>query len=345
MKTAYVYHPLYLAHVQRGHPESPERLERVMETLEHEGMLERLIALEPTLATEEEIESVHSSAHRHRVQQVAARGGGNLDADTYVNEHSYEAALLAAGGVNSATRAVLGGEVDNAFCLVRPPGHHATPDRGMGFCLFNNVAVAARLAQKEHGLERVMIVDFDVHHGNGTQEIFFQDPSVLYFSTHQYGFFYPGTGHWRETGRQPGEGTTVNVPLPAGVGDNGYAAVFRSLLWPVASRFRPQLILVSAGFDAHWSDPLAGMLLSLTGYANLVHELCDIAQSLCNGRIAFALEGGYHLDVLAHSTLNTFYALLGEDEITDPIGPSPFDERPIEELIDQLLQFHALTLI
>jgi acetoin utilization deacetylase AcuC-like enzyme len=343
MKTAYVYHPLYLAHKLRGHPESPERLERVMETLEHEGMLGRLIALEPTLATDVEIELVHSSTHRLRVQQIAARGGGHLDPDTYINEHSYEAALLAAGGVNTAVRSVLAGDVDNAFCLVRPPGHHATLDRGMGFCLFNNVAIAARVAQQENGLERVMIIDFDVHHGNGTQDIFYQDASVLYFSTHQYGYFYPGTGHWRETGRQAGDGTTVNVPLPAGVGDNGYAAVFRSLLWPIAQRFRPQLILVSAGYDAHWSDPLAAMLLSLTGYANLVRELCDLAQSLCDGRIVFSLEGGYHLDVLAYSTLNTFRALLGDNEITDPIGPSPVDEKPIEDLIEQLCQFHELT--
>lgn len=342
MITAYVYHPLYLAHRSRSHPECPERLERVIETLEHERIFERLTALEPTLATEAEIELVHSSAHRLRVQQVAAQGGGHLDLDTYVNERSYEAALLAAGGVNTAVRAVLGGTVDNAFCLVRPPGHHATPDRGMGFCLFNNVAVAARVAQKKDGLERVMIVDFDVHHGNGTQDVFFQDPSVLYFSTHQYPH-YPGTGHWREVGRHGGDGTTFNVPLPPGVGDTGYTAVFRSLLWPAAQRFRPQLILVSAGFDAHWSDPLAAMLLSLTGYADLVRELCNIARALCEGRIVFALEGGYHLDVLAYSVLNTFYALLDDDKISDPIGPSPVDEGPIEELIKVFCQFHELN--
>lgn len=344
MTTAYVYHPLFLAHRSRGHPESPERLERVMETLENTGIFERLMALEPAPATAAEIELVHSAAHHLRVQQVAARGGGHLDHDTYVNEHSYEAALLAAGGGNTAVRAVMRGDVDNAFCLVRPPGHHATPDRGMGFCLFNNVAIAARVAQNEFGLERVLIVDFDVHHGNGTQDTFFEDPSVLYFSTHQYGFFYPGTGNWRETGRGQGAGTTVNVPLPAGVGDNGYAIVFRDLLWPIARHFGPQLMLISAGFDAHWSDPLAAMLLSLTGYANLVRELRDMAQSLCDGRIVFTLEGGYHLDVLAYSTLNAFYTLLGDDEIVDPIGPSPSEERPIDSLVKQLDDFHELSL-
>ncbi len=342
MATACVYHPSYLAHRLRGHVESPERLERVMETLENEGMLKRLIALEPTPATEENIEQVHSPAYRLHVEQFAARGGGQLDSDTYVNEHSYQAALMAAGGVVTAVRAVLQGKVDNAFCLVRPPGHHATPDRGMGFCLFNNVAIAARVAQDEGALDRVMIVDFDVHHGNGTQEMFFQDPSVLYFSTHQYGYFYPGTGHWRETGGPLGGGTTINVPLPPGVGDTGYMTVFRSLLWPVAQRFRPQLILVSAGFDAHWSDPLASMLLSLTGYASLVRELCKIAASLCEGRIVFALEGGYHLDVLAYSVLNTFYALLDDVKTVDPIGPSPLDEIPIDGLVEKLHQLHGL---
>lgn len=188
-----------------------------------------------------------------------------------------------------------------------------------------------------------MIVDFDVHHGNGTQDAFFDDASVLYFSTHQYPH-YPGTGHWRETGQHPGDGSTVNVPLPAGVGDDGFKAVFLSLLWPIAQRFRPQLILVSAGFDAHWSDPLASLRLSLTGYANLVRELCHMAQELCDGRIVFALEGGYHLDVLAYSALNTFYALLNDDKIVDPIGPSPVDERPIEDIIEGLCQFHQLTL-
>jgi acetoin utilization deacetylase AcuC-like enzyme len=313
-----------------------------MEVLEEAGVLEQLTALEPIPATEAEIELVHTSAHRRRVQQVAARGGGHLDGDTFVNAGSYDVALLAAGGVNTALRAVLGGEVDNAFCLVRPPGHHATPERGMGFCLFNNVAVAARVAQQENDLERVMIVDFDVHHGNGTQDIFSHDPSVLYFSTHEYPF-YPGSGHFRETGQREGNGSTINVPLPPGVGDAGYAEVFDALLWPVAQRFRPQLILASAGFDAHWSDPLADMQLSLTGYARLVSELCAIARTLCDGRIVFALEGGYHLEVLAYGVLNTFYALLGEEKIADPIGPSPGSERPMNELIAGLCQFFDLA--
>jgi acetoin utilization deacetylase AcuC-like enzyme len=212
----------------------------------------------------------------------------------------------------------------------------------MGFCLFNNVAIAARVAQQEHDVERVMIVDFDVHHGNGIQDIFIEDPSVFYFSTHQYPH-YPGTGHWRETGRGSGDHATVNVPLPPGVGDQGYQRVFRSLLEPLAHRFQPQLILVSAGFDAHWSDPLASMLLSLQGYAHLVQHLVALADSLCSGRIVFALEGGYHLEVLSYGVLNAFYALLGEGTMTDPLGLSPADEKPVDELIRELRRYHSIT--
>jgi acetoin utilization deacetylase AcuC-like enzyme len=341
MRVAYVYHPLYLTHRLSGHPERPERLQRVVETLEHYEVLNRLVALEPKPATATQIEMVHSPDHRLRVKQLSERGGGHLDADTYVNESSYQAALLAAGGVNVAVQAVLGGEVDNGFCLVRPPGHHATPDRGMGFCLFNNVAVATRFAQTKLGVKRVMIVDYDVHHGNGTQDIFFNDPSVFYFSTHQYPH-YPGTGHWRETGGAAAHHTTVNVPLPPGVGDDGYGAVFRRLLWPLARRFDPELMLVSAGFDAHWSDPLASMSLSLAGYRSLARELCDMADTLCDGRIVFVLEGGYHLDVLSYGVLNAFFVLLGEDQAIDPIGPCGREEAPVDDLIEQLVRFHEL---
>ncbi len=341
MTTAYVYHPLYLEHRLPGHPERPERLQRIMDTLETEGVLSRLYPLEPTPALPAEIESVHTPDYRRLVEQVAANGGGHLDLDTYVNDRSYEIALLAAGGVNTAVRAVLRHQVDNAFCLVRPPGHHATPDRGMGFCLFNNVAIAARLAQKEFGLERVLIVDVDVHHGNGTQDTFIRDPSVLYFSTHQYPH-YPGTGHWRETGLGAGSGTTVNVPLPAGVGDQGFAHVFRYVLQPVAHRFQPELILVSVGFDAHWGDQLAFLQLSLTGYAHLARHLFALAQELCDGRLIFVLEGGYNLDVLAYGVLNVFYVLLQETIINDPLGPAPNPEPSIETLIANLRRAHHL---
>ncbi|RLC89616.1 MAG: histone deacetylase, partial [Chloroflexi bacterium] len=255
---------------------------------------------------------------------------------------SFDAALMAAGGVVRAVEAVLTGEVANGFALVRPPGHHATATRAMGFCLFNNVAVAARAALTGGQVERVLIADFDVHHGNGTQDTFAADPAVFYFSSHQYPY-YPGSGNWNETGNGPGEGTLLNVPLPAGVGDAGYAQVFAELVWPLAERFRPDLILVSAGYDAHWSDPLAMMNLSLTGYAWLGRELVRMAEQLCAGKIVFTLEGGYQLDVLAYGVLNAFYAMLGEETIADPLGPSSRSERSIETLIAKLKQVHGLN--
>jgi len=339
--TGYVYHPLYLEHDLPHHPESAERLRRILALLRENGMLERLVAVEPRLATEEELERVHITAYIERVRRMAERGGGHLDADTYLNARSYEAARMAAGGLLAAVEEMLAGRIVNGFALVRPPGHHALPDQGMGFCLFNNVAVAACHALTFPEIERVFIADFDVHHGNGTQAIFEADPRVFYFSTHEYPF-YPGTGQWSEVGYGDGEGTVLNVPLPAGVGDSGYARVFEELAWPLARRFQPDLILVSAGYDAHWQDPLAMMRLSLAGYARLARELTAMAEELCDGRILFALEGGYHLDVLAHGVLNTFNAMLGIETVSDPLGPAPPKEPDVGHLLDRLRELHRL---
>jgi acetoin utilization deacetylase AcuC-like enzyme len=342
MDTAYVYDPIYLEHDLPSHPENARRLRHILSRLEDEGMSAHLRPLEPRPATVEELQQVHTPAHIERVQRVAQAGGGHLDPDTYVAPRSFDAALVAAGGVVRAVEAALAGEVANGFALVRPPGHHATATRAMGFCLFNNVAVAARAALADGKVERVFIADFDVHHGNGTQDAFAADPAVFYFSTHQYPY-YPGTGHWSETGSGAGEGTLLNVPLPAGVGDAGYAQVFAELVWPLAERFAPDLMLVSAGYDAHWSDPLAHMNLSLTGYARLQQELVHMAEQLCDGRIVFTLEGGYQLDVLACGVLNGFYAMTGEESIADPIGPSPHTERPIDALVAGLKEVHGLN--
>ena len=341
MDTAYVYDPIYLEHDLPSHPENARRLKRILSTLEDDGILTRLRLLEPHPATAEELQRVHTPRHIEQVQRKAQAGGGNLDPDTYVSPRSFDAALMAAGGVVRAVEAVLAGEIANGFALVRPPGHHATATRAMGFCLFNNVAVAARAALAGGKVERVFIADFDVHHGNGTQETFADDPAVFYFSSHQYPY-YPGTGHWHETGHGAGEGTLLNVPLPPGVGDAGYAQVFTELVWPLAERFRPDLILVSAGYDAHWSDPLAQMNLSLTGYAWLGQELVRLAGQLCGGRIVFTLEGGYQLDVLACGVLNAFHAMMEEDTIADPFGPSPHPERPVDALVARLKEVHGL---
>jgi acetoin utilization deacetylase AcuC-like enzyme len=342
MGTGYVYDEVFLQHDQPGHPESAERLRRIMATLENTGILSHLEAIPARPATVDELERVHAPRLINQVRRVAESGGGYLDPDTYVTSRSYEAATVAAGGVLRAVEAVLSGVTANAFALIRPPGHHATRSQGMGFCLLNNVAVAVRHALASGQAERVFVADFDVHHGNGTQDIFAEDPAVFYFSVHQYPH-YPGTGHWRETGSGPGEGTVLNVPLPSGVGDRGYAQVFQELVRPVAERFRPDLLVVSAGYDAHWSDPLAHMNLTLTGYAALQRELVQLAQRLCSGRVVFALEGGYQLDVLTQGVLNAFHSLLGREAVIDRFAPSSRSERSAEALIGQIKRLHNIN--
>ncbi len=345
MTTAYLYALLFLEHSEHGHPESPERLRAIMNALDATALRARLVPLEPAPATEAQITAVHTRDHLTRVRQLCARGGGHFDADTYANAHTLDAALLAAGALVRAVDAVMSGEVDNAFAFVRPPGHHATRTRAMGFCIFNNVAIAAQHALDAHHLERVFIVDYDVHHGNGTQDIFYDTARVLYFSTHQYPH-YPGTGDWREIGKGEGLGFTVNVPLPAGVGDQGFQCIFDELLVPLAERYRPQLILVSAGYDAHWSDPLAMENLSIAGYGALARTLVALARDLCAGRIIFTLEGGYHLTALAHGVVATCYALLGEDTIPDPLGVSPHPEYSLDAVrhyVEHLKGVHGLV--
>ncbi len=342
MPTGYVYDPIFLEHDLRGHPENAQRLVRITRLLEEAGMMARLTLVPARAISEAELAWNHAPEYVDQVRRVAEQGGGHLDLDTYVRADSYEAALKAAGGLIDLTAAVLEGGLDNGFGLVRPPGHHALRARGMGFCLFNNVALAAYAALEAHGLERVLIVDFDVHHGNGTQDSFDQDPRVLYFSTHQYPH-YPGTGHWQEIGRGDGQGTTANVPLPPGVGDAGFNLIFEDFMWPLAERYRPQLILVSAGYDAHWSDPLAGMALSVTGYAQLARSLKSLAEALCHGRLVFTLEGGYNLDVLSYGVLNAFKALLGDDEIVDLLGPCRYAERAVDSLVEELKGVHGLA--
>ena len=344
MATGYVYDPIYLEHDLRGHPENRQRLEAILQTLKERKMLARLAPLAPQAITMERLERCHSRPYIEQVQRLARQGGGHLDMDTYVRPASYDAALLAAGGLIEATRAVLDGEVDNAFALVRPPGHHALRDRGMGFCLFNNVALAARYALTEHNLDRVLIVDFDVHHGNGTQDEFEADPEVMYISTHQYPH-YPGTGHWRETGVGPGKGTIINVPLGGGVGDEGFARIFAEIIGPAARRFRPELILVSAGYDAHWKEFLAQMNLSIAGYAAIARSLRNLADELCGGHLVFTLEGGYHLTALSYSILGTFAVLLGDETLPpDPLGPSPRHEHPVDDVISRVQQVHDLAI-
>jgi acetoin utilization deacetylase AcuC-like enzyme len=343
MATGYVYDSIYLEHDLRGHPENQQRLIKILQVLDEHEMQQRLVPIPAVPITMDRLERCHSRSYVEHVQRLAERGGGHLDMDTYVRPASYDAALMAAGGMVEATRAVLDGQVSNAFALVRPPGHHALRNRGMGFCLFNNVAIAARYALTERGLDRLLIVDFDVHHGNGTQAEFEADPAVMYISTHQYPH-YPGTGYWDETGRGDGQGSIVNVPLAGNVGDKGFARILDEIVRPVAWRFQPQLILVSAGYDAHWDDPLASMLLSVGGYTGIARALRELAGELCDGRLVFTLEGGYHLEALAYSVLNAFAVLLGDSnwQLMDPLGPAPYGERSVDDIIARVRQAHQL---
>jgi len=342
-RVGYVYDPLYLEHEVPGHPESPGRLQAIVSHLEESGLLGRMVEVPPRQASEEEIRLVHTQEHVERVRSAAQGAHSWLDVDTYVVPRSFEAAMLAAGGVLAATDAVLSGDLDSVFCFVRPPGHHATPDRAMGFCLFNNVAIAAAHAVQRRGLERVAIVDIDVHHGNGTQDAFYADPRVLYFSTHQFPF-YPGSGGWDETGSGPGTGATVNVPLPRGCGDDQYRRAYEDVCAPALRRFRPQLLLVSAGFDAHFADPLAQMLLSTRGYYDIASLLRGLAAELCEGKIVYALEGGYDHEAIAWSARACVDTLLGDDFAQDPLGAAPAVRGPdIAPLLARIREVHGLA--
>lgn len=363
MTTALIYDPIFLEHLTpKNHPERPQRLEMAIKVLEALHWLERdgLVQMTPRDASEDELAAVHDRAYIQEVKAAAdkvaqemASGGREtrfFAPDTYISAQSYNAAVKAAGAPLTALDAIMKGEVDNAYCLVRPPGHHALPDDAMGFCLFNNVAVAARYAIEHYGLERVMIIDYDVHHGNATQEIFYEDPQVLYFSVHQAPF-YPGTGLSDERGEGAGLGTTINVPLPATTGFETYEPVFRQVMAPAAERFNPQLILVSAGFDAHWKDAIpptsmgTNMRLSTAGFARVNGIIIDLARYLCNGRLVMVQEGGYNLEANAACVATCINLLLGDDAAVDSFGPPPDTAFRIntDVLIAELRRIHQLT--
>ncbi len=341
LRTALIYHPGCLAHDTGRHPENAERLLVIRRAVEARyGEVPWITPAAASLAT---VYAVHDPAYVQAIADLARRGGGHWDYDTIVSPASYDAALLAAGAACGAIDAVVapsGAAPASAFALTRPPGHHAGVDSAMGFCLFNNVAVAARHAQRAHGIGRVLIVDWDVHHGNGTQDIFYQDGTVAYFSTHEWPL-YPGTGRWTESGAGAGTGLICNVPLPPGTGDGGYRAAFREILVPFARRVQPDLILVSAGYDAHYADPLAQMAVSTGGYGDLTGIVADLAAELCDGRLAFVLEGGYALDALAPAVVTTLARLNGS-----PALPPPNDEAlapGVRPALDRVIRHHNLS--
>lgn len=301
-------HPDYRRHLTpAGHPERPARLEAVEARLQRTPLWEMLPHRTPEPVTDEVLISVHTRAYVERVRDMANSGGGALDPDTAVGPASDRVARLAAGGALAAADAVLAGEAPVAMALVRPPGHHARPGTGMGFCLFNNVALAARHALERRGVERVFILDWDVHHGNGTQEAFYHDPRVVFCSLHQENW-YPGTGAREETGDGPGEGATVNIPLPAGIGNGGYEYLWEEVVLPLLRAVAPGLLLISAGFDAHHADPLGGMLLTAAGFGRLSTMVRAAAGKI---PIAAVLEGGYDLDGLSYSVAASLAGLTG----------------------------------
>jgi acetoin utilization deacetylase AcuC-like enzyme len=322
--------PLLLFHSERfadhlnppGHPESPDRAQ-VMAAVAAGWRARGGLVRTPRPATEAELRRVHAPAHIAAIEAAAGRAT-KLDADTYTSPDSVEVARLAAGAAIEAVEAVVGGSKTRAFALVRPPGHHAEADRAMGFCLFNNVAVAAAHALAA-GLSRVAVMDYDVHHGNGTQAIFYRDPRVLYVSTHQFPY-YPGTGAADETGAAAGAGFTVNVPLEAGSTDGDYDLVFRELVEPVIEQFVPELLIVSAGFDAHEHDPLAGMRVTTEGYRRLTARLRAIAERVSHGRLALVTEGGYDLRALA-ACLQAAVDVL-DDDARPMDGLTPLEGTP-----------------
>ena len=311
MKTALVHHPIYQKHdTGLGHPETPMRYEAVMTALrEDAGFWERLLEITPEKASKGLIQAVHSAQHFKRVEGAFENGADRLDADTIISMASFDASLYAAGGAIAGVDAVMQGEAKNAFVAVRPPGHHATAEHAMGFCLFNNVAVAARYAQNNYKeIERVAIIDWDVHHGNGTQGIFYDDPSVYFFSMHQYPW-YPGTGAKGETGFSRGLGATLNIPVKANTPATEQTRMFEGALEDISRKFRPDLILISAGFDAHLTDPLGQLRLEDKDFISMTRTVKQWADDACGGRIVSCLEGGYNLETLGLTVKNHVAAL------------------------------------
>ena len=333
-----LYDEAMLAHdpgpAHPAHPEQPGRLRAVHDLLqEHPVPGARWSVPQP--AQRELIERIHTAAHIDRIESFRGQSGA-LDVDTAISPGSVEAAYLAVSAAIDAVTAVVSGDAQRAFALVRPPGHHAEAERAMGFCLFNNIAVAAAHARDRLGCERILIVDWDVHHGNGTQQAFYGDPNVLFFSTHQHPL-YPGTGASDEVGTGDGAGYTVNVPLPPGFGDADYAAIFRQILAPIADSFAPDLVLVSAGFDAHRHDPLGSMAVTDAGFASLCAMVRDVADRHANGRLALFLEGGYDVAALASSVRACIEVLAG----SSPQQPEGRRDPRTDEIVDLIGAVHT----
>lgn len=311
------------AHAEPHHPERPERVEAIRTALKEVGLWEQYPRLHPLDVPRSILTSVHTRPYVDALKD-ASQNGTRLDMDTYLTSESYRLALQAAGGALSIATAVWLGRAKRGFALTRPPGHHATHDQAMGFCLLNNVALAAEYLLREHRAKRIAIVDIDLHHGNGTQDIFYERDDVMFISTHQSPL-YPGTGSHAEVGQHRGKGATVNIPLPPFSGDQAFLATVDEVILPMLNRFKPNMILVSAGFDTHWRDPLGYLLLSAQGYYDVIARLSAFADAKCRGRLAMFLEGGYDLQGGSASAVAAVSAMLGAP-FTDSLGQSDWEE-------------------
>ncbi|HNP69863.1 MAG TPA: histone deacetylase [Kouleothrix sp.] len=341
MATALVSTPAHSAHDNPDHVEQAARLKAIHRAIDASGVRSALMEISYLPASVPQILAAHQPRVLEAVRAAVARGGGWIDEDTYTTAGSLDAAVLAAGASIRAVETVVGGQASNAFALVRPPGHHATNQRPMGFCLLNNVAIAARHAIMSLGLERVAIVDFDVHHGNGTQDCFYDDGTVLFCSTHAAPL-YPDSGEIDENGYEDGYGATLNVPLPHGAGDQALGLVFDEVIVPALRDFAPQLILVSAGFDGHWADPLGPFTLSTKGYAGLVRRLKQLAEAICDGRLVMILEGGYDPVALADCVVASLQVLLDQPVTADRLGRFDASEPDVTPVIKHIKYHHPI---
>ena len=339
-KTGIVKDNRYLQHSAGfAHPESPERLAAIYEMLDNPLMSWKFTHIDAREASHKEIETIHSPSYVEFIASTAGKRSVYLDPDTATSPETYEIAKLAVGGVCNAIDGVMDGTVDNAFALVRPPGHHAEKDTAAGFCVFNNIAIGAMHAIQKYNLKRILIIDWDLHHGNGTQHSFYGDQRVLYFSTHQYPY-YPGTGSLQETGRGQGEYYTINVPLSTGAGDAEFVKIFRKILQPVAMEFKPELVLLSAGFDTYFQDPLGGMRVTPDGFAAMTRILLNIADACCHGRFVAVLEGGYHVAGLTKSVKAVLEEMLDETHFSEErlsLLEKEVDEKTEQAIINKVI--------
>jgi acetoin utilization deacetylase AcuC-like enzyme len=349
--TAIISGPIYQTHQTGKHPESAiraEALQRMVNQLLAEPD-SHFVRLEPVRADVEQIATVHDRGYIRALKEFCEKGGGPIDINTNTSRHSYDVALYAAGGLLNGVQSILQKDIANAFALVRPPGHHAIEGAAMGFCLFNNVAIAARYLIEVAGLQRIMVVDWDVHHGNGTQDTFYNDHRVLFISSHQSNI-YPGTGSAWEIGTGKGKGYNVNLPLPSGSGDAVMDYVFEVLIEPLATRYKPEFILVSAGYDGHWRDPLGQLNVSAEGYARMTKHIMQLADTFCEGRVALALEGGYDIQALISSVQATLRVLSGtppeeaasEDQVGLGLGGHSPEAGVFRDLWSEIRELHGV---